>query len=62
MLTRATLNAQQPRTLQDAARDPFDWIEGPQPGDSAGRYRRLGNRLMLALVIGAIGAAIFGGL
>lgn len=23
MLTRATLNAQQPRTLQDAARDPF---------------------------------------
>jgi hypothetical protein len=27
MLTSTTLNARPPRTLQDSARDPFDWIE-----------------------------------
>lgn len=29
MLTRRTLNGRAPRTLRDASRDPYDWIDGP---------------------------------
>lgn len=29
VMTRHTLNGRPPRTLRDAARDPFDWIDGP---------------------------------
>lgn len=50
MLTRRTLNAQQPRTLQDAGRDPYDWWEGPRvPG--AERVFRVGNGAMLVLAV-----------
>ena len=59
MMTRTTLNSQQPRTLQDASRDPFDWFEGPQAGDNAGRYRALANRLMLSLAAVCAVAAWF---
>lgn len=29
MKTRPTLNGRPPRTLRDASRDPFDWVDGP---------------------------------
>ena len=60
MMTRTTTNGLQARTLQDASRDPFDWIEGPQPGDGAWRYERIGNRLMLAIAVAAVLAMFWG--
>lgn len=50
MMKRTTLNAQPPRTLQDAGRDPYDWWEGPRvPG--AERIFRIGNGAMLVLAV-----------
>jgi hypothetical protein len=50
MMTRTTLNGQPPRTLQDTARDPYDWWEGPRvPG--AERIFRIGNGAMVVLAV-----------
>ena len=50
MMTRTTLNAQPPRTLKDATRDPYDWWEGPRvPG--AERIFRIGNGAMVVLAV-----------
>lgn len=52
MLTRQTLNGRQPRTLRDASRDPWDYVEhhrAPLPQRLAGW---LGMAGVLALFAG----------
>lgn len=55
-MTRQTLNGRQPRTLRDASRDPFDWIDGPHRGD-VHRIGRIGDRA-IAVIAAACAAAI----
>ncbi|HMQ72893.1 MAG TPA: hypothetical protein PKA84_01360 [Rubrivivax sp.] len=51
MILRRTLNGQPPRTLRDAARDPFDWLEAPASADTHERRARAAERAMLLLAV-----------
>ena len=54
MKIRSTLNGLAPRTLRDAARDPYDWLQAsPRPDTPAEKVAGV----VLAVVIGIIGAA-----
>lgn len=54
MMTRPTINGRPPRTLRDACRDPFDWLEGPHKPAIPPVDKALG--VILATAIGAIAA------
>ena len=54
MKLRSTLNGLQPRTLRDAARDPWDWLQASPRPDTRGEQAA---GVVLAVVIGIVGAA-----
>jgi hypothetical protein len=54
MKIRATLNGLLPRTLRDAARDPYDWLQvSPRPDTPAEKMAGF----VLVLIVSIIGAA-----
>ena len=54
MKIRSTLNGLAPRTLRDAARDPWDWLQAsPRPDTPAEKAAGF----VLVLIISIIGAA-----
>jgi hypothetical protein len=63
MLTRSTINGKQPRTLQDAARDPYDWISGPHKPTVIGAEKviaLIAGGCALVWCLGYIAAVLFG--
>ena len=54
MKIRSTLNGLTPRTMRDAIRDPWDWLQAsPRPDTPAEQIAGV----VLALIIGIVGAA-----
>lgn len=57
VLVRHPLNARMPRTLREAARDPYDWVTGPHRGAKPTRAERAAGA-GLAVAMGAMLAAL----
>lgn len=58
MLTRQTLNAREPRTLRDASRNPWDYIEHHRAPLLLRIWRPVAQVLFVVVVFGALGAAL----
>ena len=55
MKLRSTINGMMPRTLRDAARDPWDWLQAsPRPDTPAEQVAGV----VLAVVLGIVLAAL----
>jgi hypothetical protein len=58
ILKRATLNGLTPRTMRDAERSPYDWLDGFTPRESLSV--RLSNLALLFIVVAVVIGACFG--